>query len=142
MITIAEGYKTAKTDKKTVIFEESTQVLEQVRQDFMDKSSFDENDIGAFYGDEKHIDAPVIVCTYASMKKMIKAVGKQNIGLVLCDEAHHILSENRQQVAQEFNGCCLYGFTATPDYNESKNCAQVFGKVIDSINLRQGVEEG
>ena len=142
MMAMAEGYCTAKSDKKIVIFEENTGVLEQVKQDFIEKTSFSKSDIGAFYGEEKNIDTPIIVCTYASMEKMVKLVGKENIGLVLCDEAHHILSENRQRVAKEFNGCCLYGFTATPDFSESKNCAQVFGEVIDRVTLAQGVNVG
>ena len=66
------------------------------KQDFATKTEqFDETSIGAFYGNEKITDTPVIISTYASMKKMIEKVGLENIGLVLCDEAHHILSENR-----------------------------------------------
>ena len=67
---------------------------------------------------------------------------EKNIGLVLCDEAHHILSKNRQRVAQAFNHACLYGFTATPEYDKDRDCANVFGEVIDSITLREGVENG
>ena len=36
----------------------------------------------------------------------------------------------------------MYGFTATPDYDEDRNCAKVFGKIIDSVALREGVEQG
>ena len=142
MLALAEGYMAENTSKKIVIFEESTKVLEQVKQDFVTKSSFDDDAVGVFYGKEKTIEAPIIVCTYASMEKMIELVGKENIGLVLCDEAHHILSENRQRVAHTLNGACLYGFTATPDFDEYRNCAQVFGEEIDSVSLRQGVQEG
>ena len=142
MMAMAEGYRDKEPDKKIIILEENAKVLEQVKQDFMDKTSFAEADIGAFYGKEKSVSAPVIVATYASMEKMVKAVGKENIGLVLCDEAHHILSENRQRVAKEFDRACLYGFTATPDYDEDRDCAQVFGEIIDSVTLREGVEQG
>ena len=142
MMAMAEGYRDKEPDKKIIILEENAKVLEQVKQDFMDKTSFAAEDIGAFYGKEKSVSAPVIVATYASMEKMVKAVGKENIGLVLCDEAHHILSENRQRVAKEFDRACLYGFTATPDYDEDRNCAKVFGKIIDSVALREGVEQG
>lgn len=142
MMAMAEGYRDKEPDKKIIILEENAKVLEQVKQDFMDKTSFAAEDIGAFYGKEKSVSAPVIVATYASMEKMVKAVGKENIGLVLCDEAHHILSENRQRVAKEFDRACLYGFTATPDYDEDRDCAKVFGEIIDSVTLREGVEQG
>ena len=142
MMAMAEGYRDKEPDKKIIILEENAKVLEQVKQDFMDKTPFAAEDIGAFYGKEKSVSAPVIVATYASMEKMVKAVGKENIGLVLCDEAHHILSENRQRVAKEFDRACLYGFTATPDYDEDRDCAQVFGEIIDSVTLREGVEQG
>ena len=142
MMALAEGYRAKEPYKKIIVLEENAKVLEQVKQDFMDKTPFAAEDIGAFYGKEKSVSAPVIVATYASMEKMVKAVGKENIGLVLCDEAHHILSENRQRVAKEFDRACLYGFTATPDYDEDRNCAKVFGKIIDSVVLREGVEQG
>ncbi len=140
MMAMAEGYNHIQPNKKIIILEESTKVLEQVKQDFATKTEqFDETSIGAFYGNEKITDTPVIISTYASMKKMIEKVGLENIGLVLCDEAHHILSENRQQVAHSFNNACLYGFTATPDYDEDKDCAKVFENIIDQVTLLQGV---
>ena len=140
MMALAEGYNHIQPNKKIIILEESTKVLEQVKQDFATKTEqFDETSIGAFYGNEKITDTPVIISTYASMKKMIEKVGLENIGLVLCDEAHHILSENRQQVAHSFNNACLYGFTATPDYDEDKDCAKVFENIIDQVTLLQGV---
>lgn len=141
MMAMAEGYNHIQPNKKIIILEESTKVLEQVKQDFATKTEqFDETSIGAFYGNEKITDTPVIISTYASMKKMIEKVGLENIGLVLCDEAHHILSENRQQVAHSFNNACLYGFTATPDYDEDKDCAKVFENIIDQVTLSQGVD--
>lgn len=142
MMALAEGYRAEEPYKKIIVLEENAKVLEQVRQDFMDKTSFAAEAIGAFYGKEKSAAAPVIVATYASMEKMVQAVGKENIGLVLCDEAHHILSENRQRVAKAFDRSCLYGFTATPEYDDDRDCARVFGEVIDSVTLREGVEQG
>ena len=142
MMAIAESYRHKVKDKKIVIFEENATVLEQVKKDFIEKTSFLETDIGAYYGKEKTPEAPIIVCTYASMKKLIAEVGRENIGLALCDEAHHILSENRQEVAKYLDHSCLYGFTATPEYDDVKSCAQVFGRVIDSVTLRQGINNG
>ena len=125
MMAIAESYRHNVKNKKIVIFEENSTVLEQVKKDFIEKTSFLETDVGAYYGKEKTPDAPIIVCTYASMKKLIAEVGRENIGLALCDEAHHILSENRQEVAKYLDHSCLYGFTATPEYDDVKSCAQV-----------------
>ncbi len=142
MMAIAEGYRYKVKDKKIVIFEENSTVLEQVKKDFIEKTSFSEEDIGAYYGKEKTPEAPIIVCTYASMKKLIAEVGRKNIGLALCDEAHHILSENRQEVAKYLDHSCLYGFTATPIFNEEKACEQVFGEAIDIVTLKQGINNG
>ena len=142
MMAIAEGYRYKVKDKKIVIFEENATVLEQVKKDFIEKTSFSEEDIGAYYGKEKTPEAPIIVCTYASMKKLIAEVGRENIGLALCDEAHHILSENRQEVAKYLDHSCLYGFTATPIFNEEKACEQVFGEAIDIVTLKQGINNG
>ena len=142
MIALAESYRHIESNKKIIIFEESAKVLEQVKKDFIEKTNFTEDDIGAYYGKEKTPKAPIIICTYASMGKLLQEVGQENIGLVLCDEAHHILSENRQKVAENFNYACFYGFTATPEYDKDRDCANVFGEVIDSVTLREGVENG
>jgi superfamily II DNA or RNA helicase len=136
MIALAESYRYIEPNKKIIILEESTKVLEQVKKDFIEKTNFNEDDIGAYYGKEKTPSSPIITCTYASMEKMLNEVGQENIGLVLCDEAHHILSQNRQRVAQAFSHACLYGFTATPEYDKDRDCANVFGKTIDSVTLR------
>ncbi|MBO4626100.1 MAG: DEAD/DEAH box helicase family protein [Alphaproteobacteria bacterium] len=138
---MAMSYNAMQSGKKIVVLEENQSVVKQMARELTINSSLRPDDIGMFYADAKDIDTPIIVCTYASMKKMIDAVGVANIGLVLCDEAHHILSENRQNVAKEFSDCALYGFTATSDYGEvDKNCATVFGPVIDSVTIRDGIE--
>ena len=141
IMAMAESYNHTLPNKKIIILEENASVLEQVKQDFATKTEqFNLSDIGTFYNKEKITDTPVIISTYASMKKMIEQVGLENIGLVLCDEAHHILSKNRQEVAKTFNNACLYGFTATPDYDEDKNCAKVFENIIDQVTLSQGID--
>ena len=138
---MAMSYNSMQSGKKIIILEENQTVVEQMVRELTVNSSLRSSDVGAFYAKSKDVDTPVIVCTYASMKKMIERVGRENIGLVLCDEAHHILSENRQNVAKEFGDCALYGFTATSDYGiQDKNCAAVFGPVIDSVTIRDGIE--
>ena len=143
LLAMAEGYRVEEQDKKIVILEETADVLEQVAEDFADKSSFDVKDIGVFYQEEKTPEAPIIICTYTSMNKMVKAVGKENIGLVLCDEAHHSLSKKRQDfIRNTFDSACLYGFTGTPEYNAAKTCRDLFETEIDSVDIKEGVNKG
>ena len=138
---MAMSYNAMQSGKKIIVLEENQSVVKQMARELTINSSLESRDVGMFYAESKDVDTPIIVCTYASMKKMIERVGRENIGLVLCDEAHHILSENRQNVAREFADCALYGFTATSDYGEvDKNCATVFGPVIDSVTIRDGIE--
>ena len=138
---MAMSYNAMQSGKKIIVLEENQSVVKQMARELTVNSSLRKSDIGMFFAESKEVDTPIIVCTYASMKKMIDRVGRENIGLVLCDEAHHILSENRQNVAREFADCALYGFTATSDYGEvDKNCATVFGPVIDSVTVRDGIE--
>ena len=138
---MAMSYNAMQSGKKIIVLEENQSVVKQMARELTVNSSLRKSDIGMFFSESKDTDTPIIVCTYASMKKMIERVGRENIGLVLCDEAHHILSENRQNVAREFANCALYGFTATSDYGiQDKNCATVFGPVIDSVTVRDGIE--
>ncbi len=115
MMAMAEGYRAEAPHKKIIILEENTKVLEQVKQDFIDKTGFSSSEIGAFYGKEKTADTPIVVGTYASMEKMINAVGKENIGLVLCDEA-------QEQAAQ----------AKTPE--ERKKYLAEAKKIFESLN--------
>ncbi len=143
LIAMAEGYRAEEQNKKIIILEETTDVLEQIAEDLAEKSSFGINNIGVYYKEEKTPQAPIIVCTYSSMKKMVDEVGKENIGLVLCDEAHHGLSSGRQNfIRQTFAGACLYGFTGTPEYNAAKTCRDLFETEIDSVNIKEGVDNG
>lgn len=143
LMAMAEGYRAEEQGKKILILEETTDVLEQIFEDFTEKTSFGINDVGVYYKEEKTPEAPIIICTYTSMKKMVNEVGKENIGLVLCDEAHHGLSRERQNfIRQTFAGACLYGFTGTPEYNASKTCRDLFETEIDNINIKEGVDKG
>jgi len=137
---MAEGYFAEEQNKKIVIFEENVNILKQIKKDLLVNSSFSEDDIGTYFGAEKTPEAPILIATYASMEKLLHEVKKESIGLVLCDEAHHILSLRRQKVATEFDHAALYGFTATPHYNTDKECSRVFGNIVDSVTIRKGVE--
>ena len=142
MMAMAEGYRAEEKDKKIVILEENVDVLEQVAEDFVARTSFGENDIGVFYNIDKMTQTPIIISTYRSMEKMLKTVGKENIGLVLCDEAHHGLSAKRKEfIRNSFNGACLYGFTGTPDYNARKTCKELFETEIDRVDIKEGVSK-
>lgn len=143
MMAMAEGYRAEEKNKKIIILEENTDVLAQVAEDFAIRTSFNIDDIGVFYKDEKTPEAPIVVCTYFSMEKMMKVINKENVGLVLCDEAHHGLSDKRKEfIRNTFGGACLYGFTGTPEYNANKTCEELFETEIDRVDIREGVNKG
>ncbi|MBR1380737.1 MAG: DEAD/DEAH box helicase family protein [Alphaproteobacteria bacterium] len=138
--SMAAAFHDAMPSKKIIVIEESVSVLKQIADDLTQKSGFTKSDIGRFYGACKRTNTPVIVCTYASMNKLLNNINSAEIGLVLCDEAHHILSDARRRVAAEFSDACIYGFSATPRYDMDRDCGRVFGGIIDSITIPQGVD--
>ena len=139
LLIMAESYHFKNKNKKIIIFEERRDALDQIRQILPQKTSFKDKDIGIYNGENQKVDTPIIICTYKSMEDMLQEVGKENIGLVLCDDAHYALSGNRQNIIQKLDNACLYGFTATPVYDENRNCDQVFGRAIKAITFSEEI---
>lgn len=86
---------------------------------------------------ESHADraSPVVVASIQTMQGERLATWPQDhFGLVVCDEAHHVLADQWQATLCHFNSRVL-GVTATPDRGDKKNLAAYFQNLAYECNL-------
>ena len=79
--------------------------------------------------------SPVVVASIQTMQnERLASWAKDHFGLIVCDEAHHVLAEQWQKTLNHFNSRVL-GVTATPDRGDKKNLATYFENLAYECNL-------
>lgn len=74
-------------------------------------------------GDRK---APVVVASVQTMRgKRLESWDPDHFGLIVCDEAHHVLADSWQSTLAHFNARIL-GVTATPDRGDKRQLSKFF----------------
>lgn len=63
-------------------------------------------------------------------------------GLIICDEAHHYVSETYRKILGHFGSAKVLGVTATPDRADARALGSIFDSVAYSMDLRDGIEAG
>ncbi len=85
----------------------------------------------------------IVVSTYHSMENLIDAIGMENVGLVIADEAHHAIGAKRMEYLQRLGTVApIVGFTATPTFSDNRSVRDLLGTELCSINIKDGVESG
>lgn len=147
--TFIKGYNHANTDpnKKIIVLEKLLNIVDQTIEAFTDPNTSEyigmiKDQIGRFDGTNAETDKPIIVCTYASLKNLINEVNHDEVAMVLMDEAHNCLSDSRMNCVGSFENALVYGFTATPTYNQKKNLKTWLENEIDEISIEEGIKKG
>lgn len=89
--------------------------------------------------------SPVVV---ASVQTLMRDARQQrwapdHFGLVVCDEAHHSISDSWQAVLRRFDSHAhIVGVTATPDRGDKRALAQYFGRLAFEIRLVDLIRDG
>ena len=65
---------------------------------------------------------------------------KDHFGLIVCDEAHHVLASQWQQTLAHFTSRVL-GVTATPDRGDRKNLATYFDNLAYEIGILELIKQ-
>ena len=63
-------------------------------------------------------------------------------GVIVVDEAHHVLSDGYQRVLEHFEGANVLGVTATPDRGDMRNLGQYFQHLAYEYTLPKAIREG
>lgn len=87
--------------------------------------------------------APVVVASIQTMSRRLDKWPADHFGLVVCDEAHHAISNSWQRVLKHFDSSAwILGVTATPDRGDKKNLGKYFENIAVEISLFDLVNQG
>lgn len=105
---------------------------------------FPEISIGAYYGQEKNLDADVVVTTYHSLNNMIEEgiLKPEEVGLIIFDEAHNALSDWRREIVDRFRDAIRIGGTATSELSDEKTVESLLGHQYHRMSNLQAIEYG
>ena len=84
----------------------------------------------------------VIVGSVQSMKSRLGKYQADSFGLIICDEAHHVMSEEWQKVLSHFPQARVLGVTATPDRSDAKSLGGYFQNLAFEIGLLELIASG
>lgn len=93
-------------------------------------------------GDHADRSAPVVVASIQTMQgARLESWNPDHFGLIVCDEAHHVLADQWQTTLARFNSRVL-GVTATPDRGDKKNLATFFENLAYEIGILDLISQG
>ena len=130
--------ETSDSKKKILVLVPRINLLEQTDEKF---DKFIGVDTSYFYGKEKNTSSRVIISTYQSLSNLLKNINKEDIDLIIADEAHHSLGENTSKIFKDLQKYApTIAFTATPNYSNDKKLANLFSKEIYSMTTIDAVQ--
>ena len=98
-------------------------------------------DMGAFNQFKKDTTSQIIFTTYQSLEKLSQRMDTSKVGLLLLDEAHHVVSEKRSNAVNTFTNAIHYGMTATPWYSPERNAENVLGEILAKVDIVDAIKE-
>jgi len=91
------------------------------------------------------MEAPVVVASVQTLarERRLHRWPRGHFGLVVVDEAHHILADSYQNVLGHFDGSAkVLGVTATPDRGDKRSLGEYFDEVGFEIGLHELIKDG
>lgn len=90
-------------------------------------------------------DASIVVASVQTMmgRKRLDRWNPDHFGLVICDEAHHSISDSWQSVLQYFDKHAkVLGVTATPDRGDKQNLGKYYDDLAASVTIKDLILDG
>ena len=156
-----KGYITLPTGVgKTVIFSEiiretglralvvvpSRQLLEQTKAEII-RAGVDDVSIASRFLPESR-RGQVSIVTYASLVRQARnpsgrwMLDPNAYELVIFDEAHHVLAAGASSAAGHYKKAFQIGFTATPNYSELRQLANLLPHKIHEMSITESIDAG
>ena len=90
------------------------------------------------------LDAPIVVGSVQTLMrdKRRERWPRDHFGLVVVDEAHHVLAESYQGILSHFEPAQSLGVTATPDRGDQRNLGHYFDSIAFQMGLLDGIRGG
>ena len=139
---------------KTIILSPTQQILRQTRDDA--KKFTPDLNLTNYYANEKDSSGKVINTTYQSIPTVIENenFNSEEIQLVICDELHTSLGEQRHTIFRNFPNALKIGMTATPAFDqleeymergivdEDEEWTKLYTNLIHEMSLEEAMERG
>lgn len=130
-------------DRRDIVLTTERSLVNVVRKQF---EALGLTDVGVWGNGEKTLDRPVIISSIQAMQMNFKDLGKQipldKIDVVIGDEADNYLTKQRSAVVQKLNGVLNIGLTATERWRDGRDIADLWGRKIHHVPLREGISRG
>ena len=126
----------SKLRQRTLIITNRVNLCEQWYKRF--NTYTDLTKIGRYYGKYKELDNDVNIATFQSLMKNENLNDvKDNYGLIIIDEVHHLAAFTFEKVIRSFSSKYIYGFTATPKRADGleKIINMLIGDIIVDVKL-------
>ena len=83
------------------------------------------------------LDAPVVVASVQTLARESRRerFPRDHFGLIVVDEAHHVLASSYKRTLDHFEGAKVLGVTATPDRGDQKLLSDYFENVAYELTL-------
>ena len=98
-----------------------------------------------YHNKKKDLSGDAVVMTYSSFRNLVKAgkLPQDMFDIVICDELHNALGEQTTRALEEYGkDKFVLGLTATAEYAQDKKVMDLLPYEIDSMDLREAIEEG
>jgi superfamily II DNA or RNA helicase len=119
-----------------------TTTKEGVKQTRDKIKKFAKIDAGVYYDEEKNIEGKdVIVATYASWLDPDFPVDPEDIDIVVMDEGHKAITDQRLEKAKLHKNALLVAMTGSPEYGDQRSVLDHF-ELAGYLTVREAVESG
>ncbi|MBC8075699.1 MAG: DEAD/DEAH box helicase [Chloroflexales bacterium] len=112
---------------RTLVVVPTIELLYQWRDALIERLGVAKSHVGVV-GDGRHEDRPITVITYASAA--MPHANLANIGLLICDEAHHLPAPAYSAIATRSGAPYRLGITATPGRGDGGGLDALLGPVV------------
>jgi superfamily II DNA or RNA helicase len=83
------------------------------------------------------LDSPIVVASVQTQARQnrLDRFPRDHFGLIVVDEAHHVLADSYKRILDHFEGAKVLGVTATPDRGDQKLLSDYFENVACELTL-------
>ena len=94
------------------------------------------------HGFEAHLERPIQVASIQTLSRRNLAQILPEIGLLICDEAHHATAKTYREVFEFYSEAAILGVTATPVRQDGQGFKDLFDVLIEGIETESLIKTG
>ena len=98
--------------------------------------------VGCEIAGEHANNEAIISASVQSLCGRLEEFNPREFDVIIIDEAHHAAAPTYRKILDYFQGCRVFGFTATAHRGDGQGLNCVFQDIIFERNLRWGIENG